>query len=103
MWGLQHGYTQPHFVDLWRAGLMAKTLRRIDKGLRAHEARFGSIAVGDGVGYLAVIANVLKVQRFVIEGTGEDRRWMSGVRHRLVDAGALKSIVADRIERLDLN
>ncbi|WP_157631899.1 hypothetical protein [Catelliglobosispora koreensis] len=103
MWGFEHGYSAPHFVNLWRAEPMVKTLRRIEKGLRAHETRFGSIGVGDGVGYLAVIASIVKVERFVIEGDQPDGMWMSGVRYRDVDAGTLKSIISDRVERLDLH
>lgn len=102
LWGYRHGYSEPYTVDLWRAETMVKTLRLVDRGIRAHEARFGCLGANNGVGYLAVIASVLKMQHFVIEGEDDDRTWMSGERYRLVDAAALKSIVSNRVERLSL-
>lgn len=91
-WGFQHGYT-PHHVDLPRAELMARTLRKIGTGLEAAETERGH--VHDFADYLFRVAAILRI-RFYFLRNDDLRLSMTGQRFRDVQATGVQLWISDQ-------
>lgn len=91
-WGYFHGYSTPYHVDRVVAEAMARTLRKVDKGLDKVTQHRGHVKDFDD--YLFRIAGILDVQTYYVRSTPE-RLAVTGERFRRLDAPAVQSWIAD--------
>jgi hypothetical protein len=86
-WGASHQFA-PHRVDLPRAEVMARMLRRVERGMGKAAQLFGY--PGTFHAYLSHVAYALGIKRFLV-GPDEGGRFGNGARYLTHDAASIAS------------
>lgn len=97
-YGWRVEYRDVFAVNIARAEAMARTLRKIERGLAKLDAKWGT--PDTFAAYVIRVASVLKVTSFGHEQTAEARA-MTGERYRWGDAETLKWQIANRVAEFD--
>jgi hypothetical protein len=99
VWGPGVSYRAHHIDSADQATAIARTLTRIEAGLRKMSAADGYLTDSDFGAYVARIAKILKIGKLYVRQTKRARD-MSGNHHRAVSTADLQSYVLHAVSEI---